>query len=86
MRSEGAALLKAVVSMGCSSLSWRVRKGGGARPEDRPKARRATESRECKSRVTLLLRDADSGQIDHMAAEPHPQASPAQLQLPAQDG
>ena len=30
----------------------------------------ATERRECKSRVTLLLRDADSGQIDHMAAEP----------------
>ena len=30
---------------------------------------RATERRECKSRVTLLLRDADSGQIDHMAAE-----------------
>ena len=29
----------------------------------------ATERRECKSRVTLLLRDADSGQIDHMAAE-----------------
>ena len=32
----------------------------------------ATERCECKSRVTLLLRDADSGQIDHMAAEPHP--------------
>ena len=30
----------------------------------------ATERRECKSRVTLLLRDADSGQIDHVAAEP----------------
>ena len=30
----------------------------------------APERRECKSRVTLLLRDADSGQIDHMAAEP----------------
>ena len=30
----------------------------------------ATARRECKSRVTLLLRDADSGQIDHMAAEP----------------
>ena len=30
----------------------------------------ATERRECTSRVTLLLRDADSGQIDHMAAEP----------------
>ena len=29
----------------------------------------ATERRECKSRVTLLLRNADSGQIDHMAAE-----------------
>ena len=29
----------------------------------------ATERRECTSRVTLLLRDADSGQIDHMAAE-----------------
>ena len=29
----------------------------------------ATERRECKSRVTLLLTDADSGQIDHMAAE-----------------
>ena len=26
-------------------------------------------ARECESRVTLLLRDADSGQIDHMAAE-----------------
>ena len=30
----------------------------------------ATERRECKSRVTLALRDADSGQIDHMATEP----------------
>ena len=30
----------------------------------------ATERRECKSRVPLLLRDADSGQTDHMAAEP----------------
>ena len=30
----------------------------------------APERRKCKSRVTLLLRDADSGQIDHMAAEP----------------
>ena len=29
----------------------------------------APERRECKSRVTLLLRDADSGPIDHMAAE-----------------
>ena len=29
----------------------------------------ATERRECKSRGTLLLRNADSGQIDHMAAE-----------------
>ena len=33
----------------------------------------ATERRECKSRVPLLLRDvhrdADSGQIDHIAAE-----------------
>ena len=42
----------------------------------------ATERRECKSRVTLLLRDADSGQIDHMAAEPthgphHPHRSPS---------
>ena len=26
----------------------------------------ATERRECISRVTLLLRDADSGQIDHI--------------------
>ena len=32
----------------------------------------ATERRECKSWVTLLLRDADSGQIDHMAAEREP--------------
>ena len=30
----------------------------------------APERREYKSRVTLLLRDANSGQIDHMAAEP----------------
>ena len=30
----------------------------------------APERRECKSWVSLLLRDADSGQIDHMAAEP----------------
>ena len=30
----------------------------------------ANARRECKSRVMLLLRDADSGQIDHMAAEP----------------
>ena len=30
----------------------------------------AAERRECKSRVTLLLRDADSCQIDHKAAEP----------------
>ena len=30
----------------------------------------ATERRECDGRVALLLRDADSGQIDHMAAEP----------------
>ena len=42
----------------------------------------ATERRECKSRVTPLLRDADSGQIDHMAAEPthgphHPHRSPS---------
>ena len=29
----------------------------------------ATERRECISRVTLLLRDADSGQNGHMAAE-----------------
>ena len=29
-----------------------------------------TERRECERRVTLLLRDDDSGQIDHMAAEP----------------
>ena len=28
------------------------------------------ERREYKSRVTLLLRDTDSGQLDHMAAEP----------------
>ena len=28
----------------------------------------AHERRECKSRMMLLLRDADSGQIDHMAA------------------
>ena len=44
----------------------------------------ATERRECKSRVTLLLRDADSGQIDHMAAEPthgphHPCTSSSRL-------
>ena len=30
----------------------------------------ATERRECDGRVALLLRDADSGQIDHVAAEP----------------
>ena len=30
----------------------------------------AAERRKCKSRVTLLLRDADSCQIDHKAAEP----------------
>ena len=30
----------------------------------------ATERRECESPVALLLKDADSGQIDHMAAEP----------------
>ena len=30
----------------------------------------APERRGCKSRVPLLLRDDDSGQIDHMAAEP----------------
>ena len=30
----------------------------------------ATGRRKCKSRVTLLLRDADLGQIDHVAAEP----------------
>ena len=44
----------------------------------------APERRECKSRVTLLLRDADSGQIDHMAAEPthgphHPCTSSSRL-------
>ena len=44
----------------------------------------ATERRECKSRVALLLRDADSGQIDHMAAEPthgphHPCTSSSRL-------
>ena len=44
----------------------------------------ATARRECKSRVTLLLRDADSGQIDHMAAEPthgphHPCTSSSRL-------
>ena len=44
----------------------------------------ATERRECKSRVTPLLRDADSGQIDHMAAEPthgphHPCTSSSRL-------
>ena len=44
----------------------------------------APERRECKSRVTLLLRDADSGQIDHMAAEPthgphHPSSSSSWL-------
>ena len=44
----------------------------------------ATERRECKSRVTLLPRDADSGQIDHMAAEPthgphHPCTSSSRL-------
>ena len=43
----------------------------------------ATERRECKSRVTLLLRDADSGQID-LAAEPthgphHPCTSSSRL-------
>ena len=30
----------------------------------------ATERRKCKCRVTLLLRDVDCGQTDHMAAEP----------------
>ena len=30
----------------------------------------ATERRECDGRVALLLRDADSDQIDYMAAEP----------------
>ena len=44
----------------------------------------ATERRECKSRVTPLLRDADSRQIDHMAAEPthgphHPCTSSSRL-------
>ena len=44
----------------------------------------ATERRKCKSRVMLLLRDADSGQIDHMAAEPthgphHPCTSSSRL-------
>ena len=44
----------------------------------------ATERRECKSRVTLLLRDANSGQIDHMADEPthgphHPCTSSSRL-------
>ena len=34
-----------------------------------PSAPERRES-ECKSWVSLLLRDADSGQIDHMAAEP----------------
>ena len=39
----------------------------------------ATERRECKSRVTLLLiMDADSGQIDHMAAEPTMTSTPVQ--------
>ena len=41
-----------------------------------------SERRECKSRVTLLLRDADLGQIDHMTAEPthgpHTTHAPAQ--------
>ena len=45
----------------------------------------ATERRECKSRVTLLLRDADSGQIDHMAAEPtHPDLTQIGLTTPMQ--
>ena len=30
----------------------------------------ATNRCKCKSRMTLLLRDVDPGQIDHMAAEP----------------
>ena len=30
----------------------------------------ATNRCKCKSRITLLLRDVDLGQIDHMAAEP----------------
>ena len=43
----------------------------------------APERRECKSRVTLLLRDADSGQIDHMryGCRAHPWASPPMQQL-----
>ena len=47
----------------------------------------ATARRECKSRVTLLLRDADSGQIDHMAAEPtHEPLMSLTTHAPAQAG
>ena len=73
----GAAGLARLHYGGCSMVRGRLQQPHQSAPKcTAPLSRRAGpvserhQRRECKSRVTLLLRDADSGQIDHMAAEP----------------